>query len=53
MEDNMLEIQANDARIVVNPLTSREEVHQRYAGYLPIKLGQNQELYWALADTGA
>ena len=53
VEDNMLEIQANDTRVVVNPLTSREEVHQRYVGYLPIKLGSNHELYWALADTGA
>ena len=49
----MLEIKSNDTKVVINPLTSKEGVKQRYVGYLPIKLGSAQELYWALADTGA
>ena len=53
MEDNMLEIEANDAKVVMNPLTTKGEAQQRYVGYLPIKLGKAPELYWALADTGA
>ena len=53
IEDNMLEIESNDTKVVINPLTSKEGVNQRYVGYLPIKLGTAPELYWALADTGA
>ena len=39
--------------MVINPLTTKEGITSRYVGYLPLKLGNNQELFWALADTGA
>jgi hypothetical protein len=36
--------------IVVNPLTTTPP---RYVGYMPVKLGTDPAVYWALADTGA
>ena len=53
MEDDMVEIEAADTAAVINPLTSSATAAQRYVGYLPIKIGDAPELYWALADTGA
>ena len=37
---------------VVNPLNTTE-IRTRYVGYMPVKLGGNPEVYWALVDTGA
>ena len=40
-----------DTDVVVNPLTTGE--HTRYVGYMPVKLGAQEEVWWALVDTGA
>ena len=53
VENDMVEIDSVDATAVINPLNCRAAAASRYVGYLPIKLGNAPELYWALADTGA
>ena len=50
LSNDMMEIEAADAAAVINPLN---RTAARYVGYMPIKLGNGPELFWALADTGA
>ena len=50
-DDSDVELAESD--VVVNPLTTGEQPAARKVGYMPVKLGSWDEVWWALVDTGA